>query len=78
MKRTIQFHVWRSERFYVAQAADVPIVTQGATLDEVAHNIKEAVELYLEGEDLGSLGFASHPQVLVSFELAPDTVHAQA
>jgi len=33
MKRTIQFHVWRGERFYVAQAADVPIVTQGSTLE---------------------------------------------
>ncbi len=76
MKRTIQFHVWRSEKFYVAQAADVPIVTQGSTLDEVAKNIKEAVDLYLEGEDLESLGFASYPQVLVSFEIAPDAVHA--
>jgi predicted RNase H-like HicB family nuclease len=76
MKRTIQFHVWRSEKFYVAQAADVPIVTQGTTLDEVAKNVKEAVELYLEGEDLESLGFASYPQVLVSFEIAPDAVHA--
>ena len=78
MKRTIQFHVWRSERFYVAQAADVPIVTQGTTLDEVARNIKEAVDLYLEGENLSALGFASYPQVLVSFELATDSVHAPA
>jgi len=76
MKRTIQFHVWRGERCYVAQAADVPRVTQGATLDEVASNIKEAVELYLEGEDLATLGFASYPQVLVSFEIAPEAVHA--
>ena len=76
MKHTIQFHVWRSDRYYVAQATDVPIVTQGTTLDEVAKNIKEAVELYLEGEDLESLGFASSPQVLVSFEIAPDAVHA--
>jgi len=76
MKRTIHFHVWKSEKFYVAQATDVPIVTQGTTLDEVAKNVKEAVDLYLEGEDLESLGFASYPQVLVSFEIAPDAVHA--
>jgi predicted RNase H-like HicB family nuclease len=76
MKRTIQSHVWRSERFYVAEAADAPIVTQGATLDEVAKNIQEAVELYFEGEDLESLGFAAYPQVLVSFEIAPNAVHA--
>jgi predicted RNase H-like HicB family nuclease len=76
MRRTIQFHVWRGEKFYVAQATDVPIVTQGATLDEIAKNVKEAVDLYLEGEDLAALGFASNPQVLVSFEIAPDAVHA--
>jgi predicted RNase H-like HicB family nuclease len=76
MKRIIQFHVWRSDRFYVAQAADVPIVTQGSTLDEVVGNIKEAVDLYLEGEDLESLGFASAPQVIVSFEMTSDAVHA--
>ena len=76
MKRTIQFHVWKGEKFYVAQATDVPIATQGVTLDEVARNVKEAVDLYLEGEDLESLGFASYPQVLVSFEIAPDAVHA--
>ena len=76
MKRTIQFHVWKSEKFYVAQATDVPIVTQGATLDEIARNVREAVDLYLEGEDLETLGFASSPQVLVSFEIALDAVHA--
>jgi predicted RNase H-like HicB family nuclease len=58
MKRTIHFHVWRGEKQYVAQASDAPIVTQGGTLDEVAGNIREAVELYFEGEDLESLGFA--------------------
>ncbi len=76
MKHIIQFHVWRSDRFYVAQAADVPIVTQGRTLDEVVGNIKEAVDLYLEGEDLESLGFASTPQVIVSFEMTSNAVHA--
>jgi len=77
MKRTIQFHVWHSARSYVAQAAEVPIVTQGATLDEIAANVREAVELYFEGEDLAALGFAGYPQVLISIEVAPDAVHAQ-
>lgn len=36
---------------YVAECVEIPVVTQGATLDEVVRNLKEAVELALEGED---------------------------
>jgi predicted RNase H-like HicB family nuclease len=37
---------------YVAECVEIPVVTQGATLDEVTANLKEAVELQLDGEDL--------------------------
>jgi predicted RNase H-like HicB family nuclease len=36
---------------YVAECVEIPVVTQGATLDEVTANLREAVELHLEGED---------------------------
>jgi hypothetical protein len=32
------------------------VVTQGATLDEVTANLKEAVELHLEDEDASQVG----------------------
>lgn len=37
---------------YVAECVEIPVVTQGETLDDVTRNLREAVELHLEGEDL--------------------------
>jgi predicted RNase H-like HicB family nuclease len=54
---------------YVAECVEVPVVTQGETLDEVTANLREAVELHLEGEDLAELGLAPSPTILVTFEL---------
>ena len=71
----MQFHVSESDGGYVAEGVSVPIVTQGNTLDELAANIREAVALYVEGENLSELGFASAPSVLVNFEL-PTPAHA--
>jgi predicted RNase H-like HicB family nuclease len=41
---------------FVAECVEIPVVTQGATLDEVSANLREAVALHLEGEDLNELG----------------------
>lgn len=35
---------------------EIPVVTQGASLDEVSRDLQEAVQLHLEGEDLAELG----------------------
>jgi len=45
----------------VAECLDLPVVTQAPTLDELAHNIREAIGLHLEGEDLSELGFSADP-----------------
>lgn len=75
MKRIIQFQVYRGENSYVAEGVDLPIVTQGVTLDEVVNNLKEALALHLEGENLAEFGFAPQPSALVNFEL--DSEHAK-
>ena len=49
MKRIIQFHISKGDKYYTAEGSDLPIVTQGKTLDELAENIREAVELHLQG-----------------------------
>ena len=69
MKRTIQVRVFRGEHLYVAECLDLPVVTQAPTLDMLAANIREAVALHLDGEDLEELGLAPDPTVLVTFEL---------
>jgi len=44
------------------------VVTQGRTLDEVVANIREALALHLEGEDLGALGLTRSPRLVVTYE----------
>jgi len=59
------------ESGYVAECMEIPVVTQGATLDEVTRNLQEAVALHLEEEDLATMGLAENPTLLVTMELEP-------
>jgi predicted RNase H-like HicB family nuclease len=51
MKKIIHFVVSKGDVQYVAECMELPIVTQGRTIDETVQNIKEALTLHLEGED---------------------------
>ena len=55
----------------VATCEEIAVVTQGETLDEVTANLREAVALHREGEDLAALGFAAEPTIIVTLELRP-------
>ncbi len=69
---TIQAVVYPGdESGYVAECVNLPVVTQGQTLDETVQNLREAILLHLEGEDMAELGLASHPPVVVSLEMEP-------
>lgn len=70
MKKIVQFHISRGDEYYVAEGIDLPIVTQAKTLDELARNIEEAVDLQLEGESLADFNLASRPSILANLELA--------
>jgi predicted RNase H-like HicB family nuclease len=69
MKHIIQFHIYKGDRYYIAEGLDLPVVTQGKTLDELAANLKEAVELHLEDENVADFDLASPPAILANFEL---------
>ena len=76
MKHTIQFEMFKGEDgFYVACADREAIITQGKTFDELFRNVREATELYLEGEDMKDLGLTPKPSIFVNFEL-PQVEHA--
>jgi predicted RNase H-like HicB family nuclease len=77
MKKIIQVHIFKGEKQYVAECLDLPVVTQGKTLDELVRNLEEAIALQLEGEDLAQFDLARNPSVLASFELEP-LAHAEA
>lgn len=69
MKSILQFHISKGDKYYVAEGVDLPIVTQGKTLDELAENIREALELHLEGENPSDFDIVPDPSVLMNFEL---------
>lgn len=75
MKHIIQFHIFKGEKYYIAQGVDLPVVTQAESLDELVKNLKEATELQLEGENLADFDLAPEPSVLVNLELATN-IHA--
>lgn len=69
MKKNIYIRVTKGQDYYVAECLDLPVVTQAKTLDELAENIKEAVGLHLEGEDLAELDLVSDPSIIINMEL---------
>jgi predicted RNase H-like HicB family nuclease len=71
LQRTIKAVLRRGDSHYVAECVEIAVVTQGETLDEVVANLKEAVALHLEGEDLAELGLVSAPTLVVTFEVEP-------
>ena len=60
--------VVESEGQYVADCLEVAVATQGASLDELLGNLREALELYMSDEDPVVLGLTLEPRLLVSFE----------
>ncbi|MBU2446454.1 MAG: type II toxin-antitoxin system HicB family antitoxin [Bacteroidetes bacterium] len=69
MKKIIQVHIFKGEKFFVAECIDLPVVTQAKSLDELVQNIKEAIELHLDGENHEELNIAPNPSILASIEL---------
>lgn len=76
MKKIIQVHIYKGDKYFIAECVDLPVVTQGKTLDELAENLKEAIALQLEGENPADFGFAERPSVLASFEVEPSYAKA--
>ena len=48
MKRTFTASVWQEDEWYVAQALEVDVASQGKSADEALANLREAIELYFE------------------------------
>jgi len=71
MHHIIKAFIRKGEEYYVAECLEISVVTQGKTLDETIANLKEAVTLHLEGEDLSEYGLAPNPTLLVTIELEP-------
>lgn len=77
MKKIIQVHIYKGETHFIAECLDLPVVTQGITLDELASNLQEAIALQLEGEDPATFGLAERPSIMASIEIETPS-HASA
>jgi predicted RNase H-like HicB family nuclease len=69
---TIHAVITRDGHTYVVDCHEIPVITQGKTIDEALANLKEAVALHLEGEDLAALGLGALRRIHVSYELPAD------
>ena len=57
------------ESGYAAECVNLPVVTQGPTVDESLSNLREAVGLMLADETLTDWNLAPNPTILAVFEV---------
>ncbi|MFH1561807.1 MAG: type II toxin-antitoxin system HicB family antitoxin [Nitrospirota bacterium] len=69
MNNTIKVYISEGEKYYIAQCVEIDVVTQGETINQVIENIKEAIDLHLEGEDLAQYNLSPKPTMLITMEL---------
>ncbi len=55
--------VWKEEKLFVAKFLELELASQGKTKEEAVKNLKEALDLYLEDENVSSLPFPSIHEV---------------
>ena len=67
-RSAIHVVIAESEGWYVAECLETAVVTQGRTLDETLANLRSALELHLDDEELALAGLAPSPRLVVSYE----------
>ncbi len=60
--------VAESEGWFVAECLEVAVVTQGRSLDETLANLRSALALHLDDEELARTGLPPVPRLVVSYE----------
>ncbi len=53
--------------FYVGECIEIPVVTQGISIEKTISNLIEAVELYFENEIPSELGFTNDFKLIINF-----------
>lgn len=69
--KNLKYLIYREGDYYVSQCLNVEVSSFGATIDEALANLKEAVELYLEDDNV-----ESHFHEVGEFMLGEFAVHA--
>ncbi len=69
MKYRFTTVITKEEALYIARALELGVVSQGDTVEESENNLKEAVELYLEGESAPINKKYDHAPIVTSLEV---------
>lgn len=69
LRKMLHAVIHRDESAYVVECLELPVVTQGRSLDEAVANFREALALHLEDENLAALGLVARPDVQLSYEM---------
>ena len=48
MKQMFTAHVWKEDDWYIAQALEVDVASQGESPEEALENLREALQLHFE------------------------------
>ena len=69
MKYRFTTVITKEDALYVARALELGVVSQGNSVEEAETNLKEAVELYLEGEKAPVHENFDHAPIVTSLEV---------
>ncbi|MDO9399596.1 MAG: type II toxin-antitoxin system HicB family antitoxin [bacterium] len=61
--------ITQESKWYVARCIELGVVSQGKTIEEAQENIKEAAELYLEGQPQAKKFLSQKAPLVTSLEL---------
>lgn len=67
---TLTVYIHKGEKKYVAECLEIDVVSQGDTVDGAMKNVKEAIELYFEGEKKEELDLPTEPSIVYSLGLS--------
>lgn len=59
MRKLLHTIVWQENKLFVAKFLELELASQGTTKQEALKNLKEALDLYLEDEDVDKLDLPS-------------------
>ena len=68
MRKSIECIVYLGENHYVGECLDFPVVTQSKSIDQTIVNLRKAIALHIEDENLELLGFVKSPDIDIKVE----------
>ena len=69
MNKMIKADIYFDGEYYCGKCLDFDVFTQGKTLDELAHNLKEAIQLHFEDDPEMYADYAPNPTLFTMMDL---------